>query len=265
MSDHEDKPLDEADDYEVVEADQHKHGVRHKGVYLLPNLFTSAALFAGFYAIVAAMNGDFVAAALGIIAAGILDGMDGGVARMTNTQSKFGAEYDSLSDCVSFGVAPGLVAYAYGLHGLGKIGWACAFIYVACGALRLARFNVQAETTDKRFFVGLPSPSAAGFMAALVWYGASNDIAGQDMAWIVAVVTAGLGILMMSNVRYHSFKGFNIGRVPFRVLLGVVVVIAIIIINPPLVLLTVGVVYVAVGLVLNLLDWWRAREAKPQE
>lgn len=241
--------------FEIIEQDQHK--VRHKGVYLLPNLFTTAALFAGFYAIVAAMNGKFVDAAVAILIAGVLDGMDGGVARMTNTQSKFGAEYDSLSDCVAFGVAPGLVAYAYGLQGLGRWGWAAAFIYVACAALRLARFNVQHDTADKRFFTGLPSPSAAGLVATLVWYGASSDVMGSNISWLVALVTAGAGLLMMSNVKYHSFKEFHVGRVPFRVLVGVIVVFAIIFIDPPKVLLTVAIVYTLSGLALGLLDWRR--------
>ena len=243
--------------FEVVEA-EHRTGARHKGVYLLPNLFTTGALFAGFYAIVAAMNGLFEHAAIGIIVAGILDGLDGGVARLTNTQSKFGAEYDSLSDCVAFGVAPGLVAYSWGLSELGKFGWMAAFIYVACAALRLARFNVQAESTDKRFFIGLPSPTGAGLVATLVWLGASRGIDGNDISWIVARVVAGAGLLMVSSVKYHSFKELHIGRVPFKVLLGVIVAFAIVFLDPPLVLLTVAIVYVVAGLLMSL---WRLRKA----
>ena len=243
--------------FEVVEA-EHRTGARHKGVYLLPNLFTTGALFAGFYAIVAAMNGLFEHAAIGIIVAGILDGLDGGVARLTNTQSKFGAEYDSLSDCVAFGVAPGLVAYSWGLTELGKFGWMAAFIYVACAALRLARFNVQAESTDKRFFIGLPSPTGAGLVATLVWLGASRGIDGNDISWIVALVVAGAGLLMVSSVKYHSFKELHIGRVPFKVLLGVIVAFAIVFLDPPLVLLTVAIVYVVAGLLMSL---WRLRKA----
>ncbi len=239
------------DSYEVIEQDQQKR--RHKGIYLLPNLFTSAALLAGFYAIIAAMNEQFVAAGISIIVAGVLDGMDGGVARVTNTQSKFGAEYDSLSDCVSFGVAPAMVAYAYGLQGLGKIGLAAAFLYAACGALRLARFNVQAETVDKRFFIGLPSPTAAGIVATFIWFCASNDIVGADISWLVALITAGTGLLMMSSVKFHSFKEFHIGRVPFRVLVGVIIVFAIILLDPPSVLFTIGVAYVAYGLAMALM------------
>ena len=237
--------------FEVVEA-EHRTGARHKGVYLLPNLFTTGALFAGFYAIVSAMNGMFENAALGIIVAGILDGMDGGVARLTNTQSKFGAEYDSLSDCVAFGVAPGLVAYSWALSGLGKFGWMAAFIYVACAALRLARFNVQAESTDKRFFIGLPSPTGAGLVATMVWLGASRGIEGADVSWVVALMVAGAGLLMVSSVKYHSFKEFHIGRVPFKVLLGVIIAFAIVFLDPPLVLLSVAVIYVVAGLVMSL-------------
>lgn len=237
--------------FEVVEA-EHRTGARHKGVYLLPNLFTTGALFAGFYAIVSAMNGMFENAALGIIVAGILDGMDGGVARLTNTQSKFGAEYDSLSDCVAFGVAPGLVAYSWALSGLGKFGWVAAFIYVACAALRLARFNVQAESTDKRFFIGLPSPTGAGLVATMVWLGASRGVEGADVSWIVALMVAGAGLLMVSSVKYHSFKEFHIGRVPFKVLLGVIIAFAIVFLDPPLVLLSVAVIYVVAGLVMSV-------------
>ena len=247
---------DQPDTFEVVEA-EHRTGARHKGVYLLPNLFTTGALFAGFYAIVAAMNGLFEHAAIGIIVAGILDGLDGGVARLTNTQSKFGAEYDSLSDCVAFGVAPGLVAYSWGLSELGKFGWMAAFIYVACAALRLARFNVQAESTDKRFFIGLPSPTGAGLVATLVWLGASRGMDGNDISWLVALVVAGAGLLMVSSVKYHSFKELHIGRVPFKVLLGVIVAFAIVFLDPPLVLLTVAIVYVTVGLLMSL---WRLRK-----
>ena len=247
---------EQPDTFEVVEA-EHRTGARHKGVYLLPNLFTTGALFAGFYAIVAAMNGLFEHAAIGIIVAGILDGLDGGVARLTNTQSKFGAEYDSLSDCVAFGVAPGLVAYSWGLSELRKFGWMAAFIYVACAALRLARFNVQAESTDKRFFIGLPSPTGAGLVATLVWLGASRGMDGNDISWLVALVVAGAGLLMVSSVKYHSFKELHIGRVPFKVLLGVIVAFAIVFLDPPLVLLTVAIVYVTVGLLMSL---WRLRK-----
>lgn len=250
-----DEDKQEQPSFEVVEAEP--GGSRRKGVYLLPNLITTGALFAGFYAIVAAMNSDFVSAALAIVVAGVLDGMDGSVARMTNTQSKFGAEYDSLSDCVAFGVAPGLVAYSWALTELGKVGWAAAFIYVACAALRLARFNVQAASSDKRYFIGLPSPSGAGLIATLVWLGASRGVDGNDIGWLVALATAGAGMLMVSSVLYPSFKEYRIGRVPMRALLGVIIAFAIIVMDPPLVLLAVGVIYTGSGLVVQLLRWRR--------
>lgn len=259
MSD-QDKTGQKADEsvFEVIETEGAKQ-VRHKGVYLLPNLFTTGALFAGFYAIVAAMNSQFENAAIGIVVAGVLDGMDGGVARLTNTQSKFGAEYDSLSDCVAFGVAPGLVAYAWGLTELGKLGWVAAFIYVACAALRLARFNVQSETSDKRFFIGLPSPSGAGMVATMVWLGASRGIDGNDISWLVAFMTAAAGLLMVSSVRYQSFKEYHIGRVPVRALLGVIIAFAIVVIDPPLVLTVVAVIYIGSGVVLDLVRRLRKR------
>lgn len=255
MNDNDKTAQDTEEQFEVVETEHRSEGPR-KGVYLLPNLFTTGALFAGFYAIVAAMNGLFGNAAAGIIIAGVLDGLDGGVARLTNTQSKFGAEYDSLSDCVAFGVAPGLVAYAWALSDLGKFGWAAAFIYVACAALRLARFNVQVESTDSRFFIGLPSPTGAGLVATMVWLGANRGIDGNEISWLVALVVAGAGLLMVSSVKYHSFKELHIGRVPFKVLLGVIVAFAIVFLDPPLVLLSVAVIYVLVGLVMSL---WRLR------
>lgn len=252
MSEHDKQAGIKADEqeFEVVETEAGRQ-VRHKGVYLLPNLITTAALFAGFYAIVAAMNGNFENAAIAIVVAGVLDGLDGGVARLTNTQSKFGAEYDSLSDCVAFGVAPGLVAYAWALTDLGKLGWVAAFIYVACAALRLARFNLQAETSDHRYFIGLPSPSGAGLVATMVWLGTSRGVDGNDVAYLVAFLTAAAGLLMVSPVRYQSFKEFHIGRVPVRALLGVIVAFAIVVLDPPLVLAAVAVVYVGSGLVFD--------------
>jgi CDP-diacylglycerol---serine O-phosphatidyltransferase len=262
MTEQTDKPADKPEEhvFEVIEADHARQGVRHKGVYLLPNLITTAALFAGFFAIVAAMNGQFETAAIAILVAGVLDGMDGSVARMTNTQSRFGAEYDSLSDCVAFGVAPGLVAYSWALTDLGKLGWAAAFIYVACAALRLARFNVQADSADKRYFTGLPSPSAAGLVATMVWLGATRGVEGDQVGFVVAALTAGAGLLMVSSVKYQSFKEYHIGRVPVRVLLGAIVAFAIVVLDPPLVLASAVLIYVGSGLVLDLLR--RAREGR---
>ena len=233
--------------FEVVEGEiEGGKKVRRKGVYLLPNLFTTGALFAGFYAIIAATNGAFEPAAVAIFIAMIFDGLDGRVARMTNTQSEFGAQYDSLSDCISFGVAPALVAYSWMLHNLGKIGWMVAFIYAACAALRLARFNVQIETADKRFFTGLPSPSAAGLVAGMVWLGTSIDIdrTSSMFAIMAALVTGYAAAMMVSNVKYNSFKELDVkGRVPFFVILAIVLAIAVIQTYPEGVLWAIFLIY----------------------
>jgi len=207
---------------------------RRRGIYLLPNIFTTAAMFSGFYAIVASMNGQFEKAAIAIFIAMVLDGVDGRVARMTNTQSEFGAEYDSLSDMVSFGIAPALVMYQWSLSSLvdagwhwGKLGWLAAFIYTACAAMRLARFNTQVGTADKRYFQGLPSPSAAAVIAGMIWVGVDNAIIGADIAKYMIVLTIGLGLLMVSNVLYSSFKEIHFkGKVPFFSILLVVLAIA---------------------------------------
>src|SRR5690554_6090423 len=266
MSEHQSKSASKPEEhgFEVIEADAARQDVRHKGIYLLPNLITTSALFAGFYAIIAAMNGHFENAAIAIIVAGILDSLDDNVTRITNTQSKFGAEYDSLSDCVAFGVAPELVAYSWTLTDLDKLGWATAFIYVTCTALRLARFNVQVETSDKRYFTGLPNPSGTGLVATMMWLGAAKEIEGEDIAYLVAFVTTAAGLLMVSSVRYPSFKEYHIGRVPVRALLGVIVAFAIIVLDPPLVLLAVGVIYAGSGVVLDLLRRYRHRGAVPE-
>jgi CDP-diacylglycerol---serine O-phosphatidyltransferase len=226
---------------------------RPRGIYLLPNLFTTAALFAGFYAVVAANQGRFEPAAIAIFAAMILDGLDGRVARLTHTQSDFGAEYDSLSDMVAFGVAPGLVAYQWALSGLGKVGWLAAFVYTAAAALRLARFNTQIGIADKRFFQGLPSPSAAAIIASAVWIGADFGIVGGSVSWIAAFITAGAGLLMVSNFRFHSFKDLNLhGRVPFMLAVGVMLVFAFVFIHPPVILFLGFMAYAVSGPVLTL-------------
>ncbi|MCW8959287.1 MAG: CDP-diacylglycerol--serine O-phosphatidyltransferase, partial [Gammaproteobacteria bacterium] len=210
---------------------------RRRGIYLLPNLFTTAALFAGFYAIVAAMGGQFEAAAVAIFIAMVLDGLDGRVARMTNTQSEFGAEYDSLADMISFGLAPALVMYEWSLHSMGKLGWLAAFIYTAGAALRLARFNTQIGIADKRFFQGLASPAAAAVVVGMVWVGHDYEVAGSRLAWLALLVTVATGILMVSNARYYSFKDLDLkGRVPFFFLLVVVLIFVLISIDPPQVL-----------------------------
>lgn len=225
---------------------------RRRGIYLLPNLFTTGALFAGFYAVVAGMNGRFEVAAIAIFVAMIFDGLDGRVARFTNTQSKFGAEYDSLSDMVSFGVAPGLVMFSWALSGLGKFGWAVAFIYVACAALRLARFNTQIDTADKNYFSGLASPAAAAVMAGIVWVCQDQGWVGANLPVGLAIVagclTALMGFLMISSVKYHSFKGLDFhGRVPFVVMILIVLGIGVVMLAPSGMLLAGFLVYAASG------------------
>jgi CDP-diacylglycerol--serine O-phosphatidyltransferase len=237
--------------------------VRHRGVYLLPNLFTTAALFAGFYAIINAINGHFAEAAAAIFVAMVLDGLDGRVARLTNTQSAFGAEYDSLSDMVAFGVAPALVAFEWALGSLGKIGWMVAFIYVAGAALRLARFNTQIGTTDKRFFIGLASPAAASVVAGTVWAFSDFGIQGSSMAFLVALLVAAAGLLMVSNIKYHSFKGVDMkGRVPFVAILVVVLLFAVVFSDPPRILLLIFLAYAASGPVQRLLQMRRRKTAE---
>ncbi|MCH4564510.1 MULTISPECIES: CDP-diacylglycerol--serine O-phosphatidyltransferase [Halomonas] len=222
--------------------------VRRKGIYLLPNLFTTSALFAGFFAVVAGINGDFTAAAVAIFIAMVLDGLDGRVARMTNTQSAFGAEYDSLSDMLSFGVAPALVAFTWILQDIGKTGWVVAFLYVACAALRLARFNVQIGSVDKKWFIGLPSPSAAAFVAASVWTFHSFDADAVGFKLLMLLVVAAAGVLMVSNIRYYSFKDIDLkGPVPFVVLLAIVLGFVVISVEPSVMLLLLFGSYVASG------------------
>ncbi|MEP4891050.1 MAG: CDP-diacylglycerol--serine O-phosphatidyltransferase [Aliiglaciecola sp.] len=221
---------------------------KRKGIYLLPNLLTTAGLFSGFYAVVASMNGRFEAAAVAIFVAMIFDGLDGRVARMTNTQSEFGAEYDSMADMVSFGMAPALVAYNWGLTDLGKIGWLAAFIYVAGAALRLARFNTQLGVADKRFFQGLASPAAAALVAGMVWVGVEYDVDGKDFGIVVAVLTGLAGLLMVSNFKYNSFKEVDWhGKVPFVGLLIVMLVFIIVATAPSLVLFLVFALYALAG------------------
>jgi CDP-diacylglycerol---serine O-phosphatidyltransferase len=225
-----------------------KSDTKRKGIYLLPNLLTTAGLFSGFYAIVASMNGRFEDAAIAIFVAMIFDGLDGRVARMTNTQSPFGAEYDSMADMVSFGMAPALVAYNWGLAGLGKIGWLAAFIYVAGAALRLARFNTQLGSADKRYFQGLASPAAAALVAGLVWVGVEYKVDGNDYSVIVAFVTGIAGLLMVSNFKYNSFKELDFhGKVPFVALLLVMLVFIVVATEPALVLFLVFVLYALAG------------------
>lgn len=223
------------------------------GIYLLPNLFTTAGLFAGFYAVVAAIRGDFESAAIAIFIAMVMDGLDGRIARMTNTQSAFGAEYDSLADMVSFGLAPALVVYQWALLGMGKVGWMVAFIYAACGALRLARFNTQVGSSDKRYFQGLPSPAAAACIAGWVWAGTNNSLSESITTGVALPLTFACGILMVSTLRYHSFKELDLrGKVPFVVMLLLVLVFALIASDPPLILFAGFLVYAISGPILTL-------------
>lgn len=240
--------------------------VRHKGIYLLPNLFTTAALFTGFYAIVSAMDGDFARAAVAVFIAMVLDGLDGRVARLTNTQSAFGAEYDSLSDMVAFGVAPAVVVFSWALTDLGKVGWVFAFIYVAGAALRLARFNTHIGDDDKRYFTGLPSPSGAGLVAGMVWSLSDFGVDGNDISLLVGVLTALGGLLMVSNFRYYSFKDLDFkGRVPFFVILVVVLVFAVISSDPSRILWAIFVGYTLSGPVMSLWRWRQRSKSAPIE
>ena len=238
-----------------------------KGIFLLPNLFTTGALFCGFYAIIAAMNGRFEIAAIAIFLAGLLDGLDGRVARLTNTQSAFGAEYDSLSDMVSFGVAPALVVYLWSLVHLrevsmfmGKLGWLAAFIYATATALRLARFNTQIGVADKRYFQGLASPAAAAVVMGAVWFCESYDIAGSEVTYAALLLTIAAGGLMVSRFSYYSFKDFDLRkRVPFVAVLAVVLIFVSLSIETATVLFGSFFLYMLSGPVLSLFRWNRKR------
>jgi CDP-diacylglycerol--serine O-phosphatidyltransferase len=233
---------------------------RRRGIYLLPNLFTTAALFAGFYAILAAVAGRFEAAAVAIFAAMVMDGLDGRVARLTNTQSYFGAEYDSLSDMVAFGLAPALVMYHFALVSLGKIGWLAAFVYTAGTALRLARFNTQIGVADKRYFQGLPSPAAAAIMAGAVWMAVEYGLRGIALEWLACILTTLSGLFMVSNFRYNSFKDVDFqGKVPFIVAVVVMLGFAVVFLQPPLVLFLLFLTYAFSGPVLTIARMRRAR------
>lgn len=238
----------------VEEAVENGKKIRRKGIYLLPNLFTTSALFSGFFAVVAGINGEFTSAAVAIFIAMVLDGLDGRVARMTNTQSAFGAEYDSLSDMISFGMAPALVAFTWILQDIGKTGWVVAFLYVACAALRLARFNVQIGSVDKKWFIGLPSPSAAALVAASVWTFHSFDADAVGFKLLMLLVVGAAGILMVSNIRYYSFKDLDFKKpVPFVVLLAVVLGFVMISVQPSVMLLLLFGAYVCSGPVLAVM------------
>jgi len=241
---------------------------RRSSIYLLPNMITTAGLFSGFYAIVAAMNGRFEAASVAIFVAMIADGIDGRVARLTNTQSEFGVQFDSLSDMVCFGLAPALVMYEWSLRsmislGWAKLGWLAAFVYTASAALRLARFNAQVATAEKNYFRGLPSPSAAAVLAGLVWVGSDLEISGETLVYPAFVLTVAMGLLMVSNIRYYSFKEFNFrNRVSFVAILLVVLVYVFASIDPPKVLFTGFLVYAISGVVYTLVGIRNRRRAR---
>jgi len=234
--------------------------IRRRGVYLLPNLLTSAALFAGFYSVISGINGKFEPAAIAIIVAGFLDGLDGRVARMTNTQSDFGEQYDSLSDLISFGLAPALLAFNWSLSSLsgistfaGKLGWLAAFLFMACAALRLARFNTQVGIADKRYFQGLATPAAAGTLVFTIWFFVDNGIAGETVRWLIFFEIIMLGILMFSNVRYYSFKATPGGeKVPAVWLLLAVLIIVLLALDPPVVGMLLSFAYVLSGLLITI-------------
>ncbi len=238
---------------------------RRKGIYILPNLFTLAALFGGFYAIVMAMNGRFEQASIGIFAAAVLDSLDGRVARMTNTQSAFGEQMDSLSDMVSFGAAPALIMYVWALKGLDKLGWIAAFVYCAGAALRLARFNTNIGIVDKRFFQGLPSPAAAALVVGLVWVmdGAGWAPASERwLTWLAFGVTLYAGLTMVTNVPFYSFKDVSFKRtVPFIVIVAIALGIAIINVHPPLVLFTFFAIYGVSGYGVYAHRKWKGERA----
>ncbi len=234
---------------------------RRKGIYILPNLFTLAALFGGFYAIVMAINARFDLAVVGIFCAMVLDSLDGRVARMTNTQSAFGEQMDSLSDMVSFGAAPALIAYVWALKGLGRWGWIAAFVYCACAALRLARFNVNTAVVDKRYFQGLPSPAAAALIASFILVMVDQGVAGPQMAWPMFALALYAGLSMVTNVPFYSFKDFHMKKsVPFVVIVLIALGIAVINIDPPKVIFGLFVVYGLSGYIIYV---WR--KAKGQQ
>ncbi len=244
-----------------------------RGAFLLPNAFTTAALLAGFYAMVAAINGQTIAACIAILVAGLLDGVDGRIARMTNTQSDFGVQYDSLSDMVSFGIAPAILVFTWVSATLGspdstaaKLGWLAAFFYTACAALRLARFNTQAGVADKAYFQGMASPAAAGTVMSTIWFSIDRGIDPEWVAWPLLILTVVLGALMVSQVRYFSFKRWPAsGRVPIARVLLLVAIVALMAIDLPAVLFAIGVIYTLSGPVLTIQGRHKARMKRGQD
>ena len=250
MSEDSQESLDLFDDHEEVVSEDGKK-VTRRGIYLLPNLLTTASLFSGFFSIVSAINGNFIASGMALFAAQMLDGLDGRVARLTNSQSLFGAQYDRLCDVISFGLAPAIIVFLWGLDSLGQTGWVFSFFYVAAAALRLARFNTYIGSEDS-YFKGLPSPVASGMVVYYVWamssYGIQGDEVGNFLAIFTAILTGCVSLLMVVNVPYYSFKEIELKkRVPFFSMLFVVFIFALISIDPPIVLVTCAFVYVLSG------------------
>jgi CDP-diacylglycerol--serine O-phosphatidyltransferase len=248
-----------------VPAPQKLELYRKRGIYILPNLFTTLNLFAGFYAIVQGMNHEYEKAAVAIFIALVLDSLDGRVARLTRTQSAFGAEYDSLADMVSFGAAPALIMYEWALRDMGRTGWIAAFVYCAGAALRLARFNTQLSVADKRWFQGLPSPAAAALVAGMIWVFNDYQVRGGEVKWFAAAVTIYAGITMVSNIKFYSGKDINLRRaMPFSVAIVFVIALLLISIEPPIVLWGVMLAYGVSGYVMWLVQRWR-REAEEKK
>ena len=246
----------------MTQIERSKRILRERGIFLLPNLLTTVSLFAGFYSIVSVLKAHFSIAAIAIFVSMIADCLDGRVARLTNTQTAFGVQYDSLADMVTFGVATPFLVYIWALTGLGKIGWLAAFLFVAATALRLARFNTQAASADKRYFQGLPCPSAAAVLVSLVWCAHEYAIAGKSIALLVLLLTLALAFAMVSTLRYHSFKKIDIkGRISFVTVLMTVVIIAGVALNPPLILFLIFLAYAASGPVLTITHLRRKRLA----
>ena len=239
-----------------------------RGIYLLPSIFTTFALFAGFYSIVASINGDYTLAAISILVAMLWDTLDGRIARLTNTQSAFGAQYDSLSDLVSFGVAPALLVYLWSLSDLGRIGWLAAFIYLACAALRLARFNTQVGVSEKRYFQGLSSPASAGVIASMIWLKFWNfeylDFGVVSLSYYIGIsITILCGLLMVSNVRYFSFKEFDsTDKASFRFLLLTVLGLILLLYKPNVVLFSGFFIYMLSGPLITIFGVYKRRQEK---
>jgi CDP-diacylglycerol--serine O-phosphatidyltransferase len=246
--------------------------IGQSGVFLLPNALTTGALFAAFYSIIAGINGNFAAAAIAIVVAGVLDGLDGRVARLTNTQSDFGVQYDSLCDLISFGLAPALLAFNWSLKTLseygviaGKLGWLAAFVYVACAALRLARFNTQVDHAEKNYFQGLASPAAAGTLVTTIWFLVDQGIDGASVQWLIFLETVLLGMLMFSQIRYYSFKAWpRAERVPSAWIFILVLLIVLLAVDPPGVMMTLGIGYVVSGVVITFAGRrnWKSRRTR---